>query len=668
MVTPAGDLITNFGADDPTTSAQWDEWVSPSKMRNFAVGIHLLDWLERMNQRVNPSDLPANWIGPASSMPGYLASLDHMLDLRQLGIRFETLVWDYIRTRFNCVQICNSRTDVIRLSKATETLDEMRNGTEIIYQGVLRDHRNKIFGSPDFLIRADVLPRLVQLSGSSVHAASFEGDLDEAAPELCDEEKGWHYRIVDVKFKGLKILGNGRINTTTSNKANRIQLAAYTHGLETMQGYAPPEAYILGRSWESTTSAGGSGGNCFERLGKADFAGADSGCLQQASDAANWIRVMRSNGFSGLGTGPHTPLWRADIPTPSHDNLRVDYGKIGDYDPWGSAVRYLATQQRDVTMIPGNRAGNRASILAGPPPITDGWGDANFSLPSTASAKAQRVLEVNLLPSPGVRPASATTVTDPRFRRTGNYAPQELEFFVDFEGIESTHLENFSTFPDAAAASGQFIYMIGCGHSFQGTWQDYECFVVSDITTAEETDIFRQWFAHMDAVRISHGVPATPEPPIIHWHRYERTCNRKSRAKNTPPPGWWRPSPESTTPPPTNPLAFWDMDIELLEVEPFGVTGAFRWGLKPFSKAVAPIANALSSGSVNLWPSPSPVEHGLAASMAAVVPWRAGTVLNTRDPTDPAKFADPMIEASRVYNKVDCKIMFEVLEYLRANH
>ncbi|MCH2641088.1 MAG: hypothetical protein MKZ55_01255, partial [Candidatus Thalassarchaeum sp.] len=52
MVTPASDLITNAGAVDPTTPAEWDDWVSPSKMPNHVLGTPVCDWLERMQERV----------------------------------------------------------------------------------------------------------------------------------------------------------------------------------------------------------------------------------------------------------------------------------------------------------------------------------------------------------------------------------------------------------------------------------------------------------------------------------------------------------------------------------------------------------------------------------------------------------------------------------------
>ena len=212
--------------------------------------------------------------------------------------------------------------------------------------------------------------------------------------------------------------------------------------------------------------------------------------------------------------------------------------------------------------------------------------------------------------------------------------------------------------------------MIGCGYSLNRVWQEFQCFVVSDLTQSAEEEIFRQWFEYMDDVCNRHGV-APNSAQMIHWGDHERSRNTSARERAGS-PSWWLPSSPTQSQisdgatVPTNTLNLWDMKKELIDVVPFGVTGAFRWGIKEFAKSMAAVPAA--SGSINLWPSPSPVEHGQSASLAPLPAARAGTTLNIRDSADPSKFADPLIEASRVYNEVDCKIMFDILEYLRINH
>ena len=671
MVTPAGDLITDSGAENPNTPAEWDGWVSPSKMRNYALGVPVCDWLDRMLDKVAASDLPSDWVGDARTVSGYDPRLESITARFRLGDDFEEQVWNYLKPQFNCIRICQQWTEVIQLNKAIETLDAMRAGYDIIYQGVLRDPATRIFGSPDFLVRADILPQIISLSGSSDGHALLTDDPNQNAPELNDpsdlDEKnpGWHYCIVDVKAssKSSAVIGV-RGNTLNGKKEYKTQLAAYSLGLEAMQGFAPSLAYILARGY---TYGQDLTDNCFKYLAPVPV-NAESSTV---ADAATWIRDMRTNGFSVSSSGTHTPLWSANNPSPSHQNLRIDTSKT-DYGWWESAIKYLARQQNDLTLLPGINANLRNTLLSGPPVLANGWRDSNFT-PATGIAKQQVakhqvVYDANSLTTPGILPIRGATPS-PTFPPTFRTPACELEFFVDYETIQGFIREDFSNFPNQSDST-ELIYMIGCGHSINNAWSGFECFVVSDLTQSAEEDIFRQWFDHMVSVSNSLGIaPSTPQ--IIHWADFERNRNTSARERAGN-PSWWPPSRPTAkniakqTPIPPNALNLWDIKDTLVASVPFGVTGAFGWGVKDIAKAMATVPAA--SGAINLWPSPTPIEHGLAASMAPKPAHDAGITLNIRDSADPSKFADPLIEASRVYNEVDCKIMFDILEYLRSNH
>ena len=145
----------------------------------------------------------------------------------------------------------------------------------------------------------------------------------------------------------------------TDSTAKGIQdaVSSYALGLEKMQGYAPQLAYILARGYK--TQLGGIN-NCFEYLAPVETAS----FVSDAISAADWIREMRSNGFSGLGSGPIHPL-ECKFYIPSHSNLRIDYSK--EHGQWQSAAKYLATAQNELTMIPGIRIANRNALLTGTP-------------------------------------------------------------------------------------------------------------------------------------------------------------------------------------------------------------------------------------------------------------------------------------------------------------
>ena len=127
-------------------------------------------------------------------------------------------------------------------------------------------------------------------------------------------------------------------------KEYKTQLAAYSLGLDAMQGFAPTLAYILARGY---TYDQDSTDNCFKYLAPVPVNAGSS----TVANAATWIRDMRTNGFSVSSSGTHTPLWSANNPSPSHQNLRIDTSKT-NYGWWESAIKYLARQQNDLTLLP----------------------------------------------------------------------------------------------------------------------------------------------------------------------------------------------------------------------------------------------------------------------------------------------------------------------------
>ena len=77
----------------------------------------------------------------------------------------------------------------------------MRGGAPIIYQAVLRDAHDMTYGSPDFLIRSDILRSLFPESISGT------GGVGSRQPDLGADS--WHYIVVDTKFTTLHLNAAG---------------------------------------------------------------------------------------------------------------------------------------------------------------------------------------------------------------------------------------------------------------------------------------------------------------------------------------------------------------------------------------------------------------------------------------------------------------------------
>merc|ERR1711916_111829 len=79
------------------------------------------------------------------------------------GNDFEEYLVDQIKTKFSTLsfkQICYNLDDIHNMKKYFETINEIKKGTDIIYQGLLVDNQNLTYGSPDLLIRSDKLKNI----------------------------------------------------------------------------------------------------------------------------------------------------------------------------------------------------------------------------------------------------------------------------------------------------------------------------------------------------------------------------------------------------------------------------------------------------------------------------------------------------------------------------
>jgi predicted RecB family nuclease len=145
---------------------------------------------------------------------------------RQFDIGFQTLVARGAEHERSVLQrFAADGREVVKIEggqgvvAAVATLEAIRRGAEIIYQGVLTSalptDSPALLGLPDFLIRADLLP----------------------APDGQPRPDGAHYEVVDAKL-------------ARSAKGRAVaQTAFYSHLLGAAQGVAPRWMHLaLGRS------------------------------------------------------------------------------------------------------------------------------------------------------------------------------------------------------------------------------------------------------------------------------------------------------------------------------------------------------------------------------------------------------------------------------------
>ena len=610
------DAGENVAPRSPSDREGWDEWVSATKTRGHLLGNTLGDWLHRYAERHEFEKDPTS---------------DERLDFRRFnmkqGIAFEGRVAGYLAQRAELSRITTGGLESRDLEKAKATVAALETGCEIVHGGVLWNPETRTYGIPDFLIRSDVFDRLFPN-----HPDPYEGVAETRGG--AGSRGDWRYVVVDAKFTTLHLFAEpaagrkprkgsrpGEINNEGSSPAYRVQLFLYNAALARLQGCAPCRAFLLGRGWKQNKERGFS---AVDRLGPVSMTADLAGTTQEA---VRWIRRLRKDGAN----------WRV-LPKPSLPELRPPSSGDADW-PWKDAIREIIEKLDDPVRLWQVGAAKRDEAAA--EGITT-WRDPRATPPSlgvhggTTGATLQAILDVNRTDGPIVRPRCVTAAED-RWRTR-----PRLEFFVDFETVSDVN-DDLTRFPERGGQP--LIFMIGCGHMEDGEWR-FSCFVADRLTAKAEATAIDSWIAHMRSVRRRLGVTETPL--AFHWAHAETTtldsaynsaCERHKDKD-------WANSRE---------FMWFDLLRNVVKAQPVVVRGAFGFGLKEIAKTLH--GHKLIETS---WED-SPVD-GLGAMVGA---WHCdreaaeyGILL-----TD----TELMKEIQR-YNQVDCRVMQEIVDYLRANH
>lgn len=622
--------------DVPRSREDWQQWVSAGRSRNWMLNDPLLDWLD--------------WHGegkgyiPAKSGPDYRAELDFLPFIFEQGRKFEEGILQLLHDKHKVTIIAQNHHEIRDLAKAEETFAAMRRGDPIIHQAVLWDAEHMTYGAPDFLIRSDVLHEL------------FPNDISETearipAPDLGDVQ--WHYRVVDTKFTTLYLNAakTGLLNQS-SVPAYKAQLYIYNQMLEQMQGFLPPKSYLLGRGWQQGSRDDAERvPNAFDRLGHVSQDGNvnERPAVRTSvavKDALAWIRRMRTEGHSwSLTDVPLQPELYPNM-SASGDDMLVDRNRPeADGDPeevaqdWGSVKKWLAEQLNELTLLPrvgptGRRQAHNAGIFR--------WDNPEL-MPETVGLKEenptgktlQQFLKVNAAGGPKILPECVE-----KDREVWHPTPA-LEFYVDFEFCMDLN-DDFSRLPEKGGQT--LIFMIGCGHVENGDWK-FEKWITDRLTEDEELRIIHEWVEHMQAVGARLD-PENEQPRIFHWHWAEtgqlETNYNSARARHGEQANWPQ-------------LGWYDFLNRVMNQEPVVLKGAWGFGLKA-------VANAMHKhGMIKTNWADSPVD-GLGAMVGA---WHCDTAAREKGTS---MVDEPLMEEIEKYNEVDCRVMMEIVRYLRDNH
>ena len=628
----------------PASAEEWREWVSAGRTRNWMLDDPLLDWLQHYGENKG--------YRRRAEAPDYNQDLDFLKFIMEQGRKFEAGILRLLRERHEVVAIAHDWQEIRSMEKAEATFAAMRQGAPIIYQAVLWDAHNLTYGSPDFLIRSDVLrdefPTAIAADAAAVPAPDLGGG-------------SWHYCVVDSKFTTLNLNSDGTGFSLGAVPAYKAQLFIYNRMLGRLQGYEPPASFLLGRGWTATRQVRGErdtrrGNSALEWLAPVPQNGSVSRnrrtfpIAEAVADAIAWIRRVRTEGQD----------WEL-LPTPSVPELypnmtNADDGELviaappDEWEPdfdgdevslehWESVKKWLADELKELTLLWQVGTGGRRQAHA------DGiyrWDDARVTPDVVGVTGARRVPTLKRILS--VNSENDAQEVLPLLiaadRETWHPTPA-VEFYVDFEFCSDLN-DDFTNLPEKGGQP--LIFMIGCGHLENGDWQ-FKSLVANRLTADEELRIIREWVEHMEQVR-DRLDPQNANPRLFHWSNAEviqlENAYNSARARHGDNADW--------------PLLNWyDFLSKVMRTEPVAVRDALGFGLK--SVATAMYKHGLITTN---WDADNPVD-GMGAMVGA---WRCDAQAQEKGI---AMTELPLMRDIAKYNEVDCRVMMDIIRWLREN-
>ena len=525
----------------------WNNMISPSNIRNYMMNNTLIDWIsyyKKYNITV-PSYLQARFDG---------------------GNLYEQIVINKLRKKYQVVTI-STMNDSRSVEKFNETVKKMNKGVEIIYQGILHDIKDNLFGCPDLLVRSDRMKEIFNIS------VPYNTELP------------YYYVVVDIKHSTLDMMKDGvHIKNSGCIPAYKGQILLYCRMLENIMGYKVNTGYVLGKNWNNT------------KLGTIDYNNMDSKYIDKVDRGIEWVRRMRSDGGDWSLYPPSCSELYPNMKNMDNIDIKREINKnlydITSIWNCGIVERKLAHNNNiyrwDDIRLNGSIMGLKGSNMCN---IVD------------------RILSVQREET--LIYTSDLLKSKEMWREFDNNV---MELYIDFETIIDKN--------DIGR-----IFMIGIGWEENYKWH-FKNFIMKENTDMSELEMICEFNYFIKSYFVC-------DPLFIHWTHAEKSFynNFLKKHENLNKDG----------------LPFFDL-YKLFYNNKIVVKGALNFSLKSIAKAM--YCNKMIESN---WDSDNVCSDGLTAMHMALTLYDNGDDINSS-----------IMNSIADYNMIDCKVMWEILKYLRS--
>jgi hypothetical protein len=523
------------------------------------------------------------------------------------GVEFENKIVKYIHE--NKVPIIKV-SDFITDETCNRVIELMKQGTPIIHSAPVRDYHLGTHGVIDLLVRKDYLEQFINNPPESSKHIVYPRKLNTNSTGAVIP----NYVVVDIKFSTLPLRSDGvHILNTGNYQAYKSQLWIYTQAIGRIQGYTPREAYILGRRWKYTKQgAVHSGDNALSRLGVINYNGVDKDIPKRTIDAIDWIRCVKSCGEEWSVNPPSRPEL--------YPNMCIDSGM------WQPYKEQIAEELGEITTIWNLGVKHRNVGIS---KDIKSWRNKKCTSqnlgcnPSATSDIIDKILDINRQTTDIIRPKYIKSIP-----------PQDDlidDLYVDFETLTDIFTD-FSELP-RQPNKGTLIFMIGVGKKCDrtGEWS-YTRYTCKEPTLVEQHRIMNEFIRDFIT-------PCQKAPRLHYWSAENSLWSGATQYSQRA--GFRFPQ-----------LNWCDMH-KLFINEPIVIQGCFKYGLKQIAGSMAKhglIDTQMTSDCTN--------------GMSAMI--RAARCYENNHPD--VVIQSPVMSDIATYNEYDCKVLYDILNYLRKNH
>ena len=216
------------------------------------------------------------------------------------------------------------------------------------------------------------------------------------------------------------------------------------------------------------------------------------------------------------------------------------------------------------------------------------------------------------------------------------HAKNKLEFFVDFETVNDLD-DNFDKMPYSNGYDRVFMIGLGWISPESNEWK-YKSFIVDSLDEESEKENFIHWLKYMRYIKNFTIGKEHQNPRVYHWGHAEQT--------------WFKKSFNRLGLPEVYKNIEWVDLLKNVKKNPIFVKNSLNFGLKGFSRALHKHGFIKTDWEDNQM-------DGVGAMVSA---WKA----NEKAKMNEISFKQmPIIREITRYNEVDCKVMMEIIKFIR---